>query len=287
MELIDFTELMNMWERAVPLIQAIFLFALFFFITNFFLGVLRKRLLRRASTRTQINTIDLFTKFLRYAILALLLILAFSIASDSLAQFGLTVGILSAAVGFALQKPITGVAAWIMVMIKRPFEIGDRISIGEVRGNVKDISFTHIYLEEVGRYGGEEVSGRTIIIANAKLFEENIINYSFDHEFVLGQVIFTVTFESDIDEAMAIAIKIVKQYTDEYNQKVNRDAHIRLQFSPNGMEVHPRYYVPINQAQEITSLIAKDIYEALKNRRNVTLSYQQYNVNAWVAKENK
>jgi small-conductance mechanosensitive channel len=287
MELIDFSQLMGMWERAVPLIQAIFIFALLFFISNFFLAVLRRRLLRRATTRKQITTIDLFTKFLRYAVLALLFILAFSIASDSLAQFGLTVGILSAAIGFALQKPITGVAAWIMVMIKRPFEIGDRISIGNVKGNVKDITYTHVYLEEVGRYGGEEISGRTIIIANAKLFEEDIINYSFDHEFVLGQIIFTVTYDSDIDKAMAVALKILKQYTDEYGHKIGREAHIRLQFTQNGMEIHPRYYVPINRAQELATVITKDIFTTLKNHSDVKLSYQQYNINANLLKEHK
>ena len=42
--------------------------------------------------------------------------------------------------GWSLQRPVTGVAAWLMVMIKRPFMIGDRIIIQGVRGDVLEIS---------------------------------------------------------------------------------------------------------------------------------------------------
>ena len=70
---------------------------------------------------------------------------------------GLTAAFLSMVLGWSLQRPVTGVAAWLMVMIKRPFQIGDRIIIQGVRGDVLDISPTHVLLGEVGgTIGGEE-----------------------------------------------------------------------------------------------------------------------------------
>ena len=62
----------------------------------------------------------------------------------------MTVAFLSMVLGWSLQRPVTDIAAWLMVMIKRPFKIGDRIIIRGVRGDVLEISPTHILLGEVG-----------------------------------------------------------------------------------------------------------------------------------------
>lgn len=278
--LVNFSHLVDFWEKAIPVIQAIIVFVLLFFLFNFLLAVVRRKLLKKAVTKKQIHGVKMFTKGLRYILLGFLFILAFSVAFDSLQQFGITVGIFSAAVGLALQRPITGMAAWLMIIVRRPFEVGDRISIGNVRGNVKEITLTHIYLEEVGRYGGEELSGRTIIISNTKLFEENIINYSYDHEYVLGQVAFTVTNESNVDEAIRISLNVVKKYTDEFNKLLKKEAHYRLYFSVNGMEIRPRYYVPLYLAQETASRITKDIYSSIKAHNEIELANQEYNITA-------
>ncbi len=107
---------------------------------------------------------------------------------------GLGVGLLSVAIGWALQRPITGMAAWFMIVVKRPFEIGDRVTIGAVKGDVVDITLTHIYINEIGGLvPSEENSGRTIMIPNSVLFEQNIINYTLQNEFVLDQVVTMVT----------------------------------------------------------------------------------------------
>jgi small-conductance mechanosensitive channel len=281
---INFSNLLNIWNKTLPLLQAFIIFALSFFLVNFLIAVMRKKLIEKASTKKQISSIQTFSKVLRYILIGFLVVLAISIASDSLQQFGLTVGILSAAIGFALQKPITGFAAWLMIMVKRPFEIGDRISVGNnngdegLKGNVKSITLTHVYLEEVGRYGGEEMSGRTIIISNSKFFEENIINYTYHHKYILGQVIFNITHESELDEATAIAMSVVNKYTGVYNEEVKKEAHFRLYFTTNGMEIHARYYVPVSKAQEISSKITKDIFSAIKHHPAIDLSYQEHNI---------
>lgn len=281
---INYSHLANIWNKTLPLIQALIIFAVLFFALNFLMALMRKKLVERATTKRQIANINTATKALRYTLMAFVIVLSISVASDSLQQFGLTVGLVSAAIGFALQKPITGFAAWLMVIIKRPFEIGDRISLGsnnekeDFKGNVKSITFTHIYLEEVGRYGGEEVSGRTIIIANSKLFEENIINYTYEQKYVVGQVTFTITFESSLDDALTVALHAVKKHTDEYNQAMNKEAHTRLHFCVNGIEIQARYFVPFFKAQEISTKITKDIHSAIRMHKDIQFSYQEHNI---------
>ena len=264
------------WSNLLPVVQMFVISIILFFVLNFIIQLLRRKLLRKATTVRQKNTINGFARFLRYFILFGLLILTFLSISNSLKELGLTVGILSAAVGFALQGPITGVAAWFMIIIKRPFEVGDRVTIGDVKGNVKEISMSHIYLEEVGRYGGEEISGRTIIIANGKLFTENIVNYSFVSELILGQVVFTVTYESDIEEANRLAILAVANHADHYNKQAKREAHIRMQFTLNGMEIHARYFVPFHLAQILSTKITHDLFTYIKQSKSVRLAYQQH-----------
>lgn len=198
--------------------------------------------------------------------------------SSSFQEFSLVLGALTAALGFALQKPISAIAAWIMLLIKRPFDIGDRITIDGVKGNVIDISITHVHLEEVGRYGGEEISGRIVIIPNSVLFEKNVINYSSVSDYVLGQVSVTVSFESNVDKAINIAMNAAQKYAEEHNKVVQKDSHTRLYFTPNGMEIHIRYYVPFYKAQEAATNITKEIYDQIRLVDDVEISYNHTKV---------
>jgi len=275
-----FSPIIASWGNLLPVVQALVISVGLFFILNFSIQILRFNLLKRVSSPRQKNTINSLARFLRYFLLFALAVFTFLSISSSLKELGLTFGILSAAIGFALQGPITGIAAWAMVIIKRPFEIGDRVTIGEIKGNIKEISMSHIYLEEVGRYGGEEVSGRTIILANSKLFSENIVNYSFTNEFILGQVIFIINYESDLEEASRLAMLAVTNHTDYYNKQIKREPHVRIQFTLNGMEIHARYFVPFNIAQAISTKITHDLFGYIKHSKTVHLSYQQHMVHS-------
>jgi small-conductance mechanosensitive channel len=186
---------------------------------------------------------------------------------------GIIFGALTAGLGFALQKPISSVAAWVMMVVKRPFDIGDRVIIGDVKGNVREITLTHIYLEEVGRYGGEELSGRIIIIPNSQLFEKNIINYSLQNDITLGQVIVTVAYESNLDHGIEISVAAAEKFAAEYNKASGKSSHVRLYFVPNGIEIHIRYYVPFDKAQEIATNITKEIYTEMKIADDIEMSY--------------
>jgi small-conductance mechanosensitive channel len=268
------------WHNLLPFVQVLLISIVLFFVLNFLLELLKIKLIHTSKSPKHRKTIEGLATFLRYLLIFLLVGFTLLSVSNSLKELGLTFGILSAAIGFALQGPITGIAAWLMVILKRPFEVGDRVTIGEIKGNVKEISISHIYLEEVGRYGGEEVSGRTVIIANGKLFSENIINYSLDSELILGQVVFTVTYESDLDEANRLAVLAVTKHTEHFNKQAKREPHVRLQFTLNGMEVHARYFVPFNIAQVISTKITHDLFCYIKESNVVHLSYNQHSIHS-------
>lgn len=265
--------LISLWTNAYPFLRTIFFILIVFVACDFLISLLRRSLAMRAYTRRQRSNIEIFLRFIKYTVFLAAIIAVIFRYSGSLQQFGLVLGAITAALGFALQRPITAVAAWVMIIIKRPFDIGDRIIIGDVKGNVIDISLTHISLEEVGRYGGEEVSGRVVVIPNSVLFEKSITNYSLQNDYVLGQVITTISFQSNLEEALRIMIQAAKKFTDEYSAVVSKDPHTRLYFSSNGMEIHVRYYVPFGKAQEVATSITGEIYNLIKQASDIEISY--------------
>ena len=64
-----------------------------------------------------------------------------------------------------------------LVVLKRPYRIGDRVILGTTIGDVRGISIMYTQLDQVGgTIGGEEKSGRSVMIPNQHLFKWNVIN---------------------------------------------------------------------------------------------------------------
>ena len=59
-------------------------------------------------------------------------------------------GFLGMILGWSLQAPVTGIAAWLMLILKRPLKIGQRVIVAGITGDVVDITLTHVILNQVG-----------------------------------------------------------------------------------------------------------------------------------------
>ena len=240
---------------------------------NWLLGTVQKRLLLNAKTKKEKSNVKIFFQVSRYILISLIAVFAVLSYTGSFAGIGLTAGLLSAALGWALQRPITGIAAWLMVVIKRPFEIGDRVVIGGIKGDILEITLTHIHIGEIGgTIASEESSKREILIPNAKLFEENIINYTREDELILDQVKFTVTFESDINTAQSIAKESAKEVIKEYLEEIE-NPYTRIRFQASGIDIHTRYYITASKREEVSSEITQKIFEKAGKLEEVEFAY--------------
>jgi len=189
-----------------------------------------------------------------------IMVLVIMAASGSLRLLGLTAGFFGMMLGWSLQQPVTGIAAWLMIIMKKPFRIGDRVVIAGVTGDVTGISLTHVTLNQVGgSVGGEERSGRGILIPNAILFQNIIINYTLDQEYMLDEVPVRLTFDSDWERAKEIMIAAAKRVTEDIVAKTGQEPFIRCEFLDWGVMVRLRYNTVPARRQEIST----DIIEIL------------------------
>lgn len=79
-------------------------------------------------------------------------------------------GVSSIVVGLALQEPLGNLFSGVMLLMERPFEVGDHIEIGDVSGEVKEINWRSAHLKAFG--------GLTRVVPNSVLNKEVITNYS-------------------------------------------------------------------------------------------------------------
>lgn len=269
----DFLSIFGGLDSVILILRTILSVLIFYVIANLILNIVTKKMLKRAKTKKQISNIHIFSRIIKYLILLIIVISAIFSYAGSWTGLGLALGLMSAALGWALQKPITGVAAWIIIVTRRPFEIGDRVIIGDVRGDVADVSLTHIYLREIGGIvAGEENSGRMIMVPNSTLFEKDIINYTLQDQYVLDQVIVAVTYESDLDKVIEIVLESARNQTKEFLDKVKKP-YVRTYFQPNGINVHVRYFAPAERLQEFSSNVTKEVFDRIMKTKGVEIAY--------------
>jgi small-conductance mechanosensitive channel len=185
---------------------------------------------------------------------------------------------LTVAVGWALQRPISGVVAWLILITRRPFDIGDRLLISNIKGDITDITLTHIILDEVGgTIEGEEKSGRTVMVPTSIIFEKEIINYTHQDDYILVDIVTAITYESNLDKAEKIILNAVKKIMEpiwnDFPQRISKEPHIRLQFKDSGIDVSVRYYTIALKRNEFATNIRREIFHQIRKTEDVEIAY--------------
>lgn len=142
---------------------------------------------------------------------------------QSLATF---LGLLTAGLAIALKDPITNLAGWLFIVSRRPFEVGDRIQIGQLRGDVIDIALFQFSLLEIGNWvHADQSTGRVIHVPNGQVFTTEQANYTQGFEYIWNEIPVLVTFESNWKRAKEILLDLVNRLHRHTSTKA--DAQIR------------------------------------------------------------
>ncbi len=218
--------------------------------------------------RAQVETnAQNFMAVWRYIWTAIIAIFAIISLSGSLKTLGISAGFLGMVLGWSLQAPVTGIAAWLMLILKRPFKIGDRVIIAGITGDVMDITLTHVILNQVGgTVSSEERSGRGILIPNAILFAQTITNYTLEEEHILVEVPVRITFESDWSEAERILVSAAQAVTADVIQETKEEPFIRAELFDAGVMMRLRYKTrPVDRAKSLSEIVKIIFHEFAKS----------------------
>jgi len=152
------------------------------------------------------------TKALGYVSIVLAILLIGTVWLSALTSLGTFLGLLTAGVAIALRDLIADLAGWLYILLRNPFEVGDRVEIGGQRGDVVDIRAFKFTLLEIGNWvDADQSTGRVIHIPNADVFRLPVANYTVEFPFVWNELPILVTFESNWRRAKELLLEIAQK----------------------------------------------------------------------------
>jgi small conductance mechanosensitive channel len=183
-------ELVAVW--GIKVIAAIAIFVIGFWVARLFRKIIEKVL----SHRKMDATIGTFVaNLVYYALLAFVILAALGKLGIQTTSFVAIIGAAGLAIGLALQGSLANFAAGFLMIIFRPFKVGDFIEGAGTAGTVEKIQiFTTQMLTP---------DNKTVIVPNASLTAGNIVNYSTTGTRRVDMV-FGIGYEDDIDKAKQI-----------------------------------------------------------------------------------
>lgn len=191
-------EIFESFGKYIPFLKILSM-SLFFISLIFLAGKVVSRIII-SKTHNEGDRYNLL-RITRFLSIVFSLIVAASFLFQNLLAAAATLGLISLVLGFALQAPITSFIAWIYLVFRRSYLVGDRIQIKGFRGDVVEISYLDTsILECSGDYlGNDRKSGRIIRFPNSLILREEIINYSGpDVPFIWNETQLQIAYTSDL-----------------------------------------------------------------------------------------
>ncbi|HLI16774.1 MAG TPA: mechanosensitive ion channel domain-containing protein [Rhodanobacteraceae bacterium] len=234
------------------------------------------------------------TFWVRQVVSVILVIILFlglvSIWLNNPAHLTTAMGILTAGLAFALQKPISAIAGYLVILRGRTFHVGDRILMGDVRGEVIAVGFIQTTIMEIGQPPGEQAdapamwvkgrqfSGRVVTVSNSVVFDKPVYNYTRDFPFLWAEMDIPITYAADRAKAEAILLEAARRHSAKTSE-VSAEAMRRMQevyfvksadFEPrvyyrltdNWLELGLRFIVPDRGSREIKDAMSREIITA-------------------------
>ncbi|KIA88190.1 mechanosensitive ion channel family protein [Kaistella jeonii] len=207
------------WEQYIPFVRKLSL-SLFLIAVIFLLSKLIERLIN-SQNHIEGDRYNLL-RIVRFLAIVFSLIVAASFLFQNLYAAAVSFGLISLVLGFALQAPIASFIAWIYLVFRRSYLVGDRIQIKGFRGDVIEINYLDTsILECSGDYlGNDRRSGRIIRFPNSLILREEIINYSGPLiPFIWNETAIQIAFSSDlqfVEECLLEAAQ--KDFKEQYPQ---------------------------------------------------------------------
>ncbi len=153
------------------------------------------RVMLSRSKRIDPLVVSFLSSFAYYATIIAIIIAIIGLFDVPTTSFAALLGAAGLAIGLALQGSLSHVASGIMLLIFRPFRLGDYVSAGSYEGTIRDIN---LFFTEMST-----TDNRKVIIPNGMVWDSAIINFAAYGKRRMD-IIFGISYEDDIEKAQAV-----------------------------------------------------------------------------------
>src|ERR1700733_2996816 len=165
----------------------------------------------RADARYKVRKFVVFCGYL-----AILLFLAI-LFEDRLGRLSFALGVAGAGVAVALQDVLASIAGAFSIGFSKLYTVGDRVQIGDIRGDVIDIGLLRTTLMETGNWVSKDLyNGRIARIPNSTILKVSVFNYSQGFRFIWDEIKVVLAGTSNPQLARAMLLSVVKEAIGEY-----------------------------------------------------------------------
>jgi small-conductance mechanosensitive channel len=200
-------------------------------------------------------------------------------------------GLMSAGLAFALQKVITSIAGYFVILRGSTFTVGDRISMGGVRGDVVHLGFIQTTIMEMGQppsvqsadpamwVRSRQFTGRIVTVSNSQIFEEPVFNYTRDFPLMWEEMVIPITYQADRARVESIMLAAASEHAvdaDALAAATKKDLQERFGVSPldlmpkvffritdNWLELTVRFVVDTHGVRSVKDAMSRVIVDEL------------------------
>jgi small-conductance mechanosensitive channel len=207
---------------------------------------------------------------------------------DDPARLATVVGLATAGVAVALQRVITAFAAYLIILRGRIFTVGDRITIGGVRGDVVALGLMQTTLMEMGEpphaqsgdpvvwVGGRQYTGRLIQVTNDRIFDTPVYNYTREFPYMWEELVLPVKYGADRARAESILLEAARRHTESFvtratpalerlreryliAESATLEPRVYLRLTDNWVELAVRFLAPVHGVRVLKDAMSREI----------------------------
>ncbi len=163
--------------------------------------LLRKVIVRGLDRRNAEPSLKSFLGSLVDVLLkAMIIIMAMDVVGIKATSFIALLGAMGLAIGMALQGTLQNFAGGVIILLMKPFKVGDYIECGNFKGYIQEIRIFHTVMRPF--------NGRTIVIPNSELSNKSLINHTKE-DMIRLDVVASVAYGSDLQKAREVLMQVI------------------------------------------------------------------------------
>ncbi len=231
------------------------------------INAIAKRIKRRLEKKNADKTISVVSyHIIRKGLKIVVFVLFLGFIGIDTAAIGSVIGAAGIAIGLAIQGSLSNLAGGIVIILMRPFRIGDYIIAQGVEGTVEDIRIFHTILVTVDK--------KVIYLPNGALANDKIVNTS-QKDIRRVDNLFRISYQSDMKKAQEILLKLA----DEQGLVLkDPKATVEVSYAQTGLELSFRTYVKTENYWTVYNYFNKAVKDAFDSQ-NIAFSYNTLSVN--------